>query len=113
MTATRTTPTAARLRAAVEPEQRRLAQADRPLYYVRRTEAAGGAVDVTVEELPIIHLFVPDPASVLEGARVLIARTLSTDPNSFDLVIANLDAERASGALVGGRVGRPDRTPGR
>jgi hypothetical protein len=41
-----------------------------------------GAVDVTIEELPIIHLFVPDLASVLDGARILIARTLMVDPTS-------------------------------
>jgi hypothetical protein len=91
--ATREASAAARLRAAVEIEQRRLAQGDRPLYHVRWTEAAGGAVDVTVSELPIIHLFVPDPEGVLHGARLLIARTLTADPDSFD-VTANPDAGR-------------------
>lgn len=86
-------PAAARLRAAVETDQRRLAEGERPLYHVRWSEAAGGAVDVTVNELPIIHLFVPDPAGVLDGARVLIARTLAADPRSFEMA-AYRDAAR-------------------
>ena len=44
------------------------------------------AVDVTILELPIVHLFVPDRRQVLDGARVLIARTLAVDPQSFDVV---------------------------
>jgi len=43
-------------------------------------------MDVTVRELPIIHLFVPDHLGVLDGARGLIARTLAVDAASFDLV---------------------------
>jgi len=43
-------------------------------------------MDVTIRELPIIHLFVPDHLGVPEGARGLIARTLGVDPASFDLV---------------------------
>jgi hypothetical protein len=46
-----------------------------------------GAVDVTILELPIIHLFVPDQIGVPDGARSLIARTLAVDAASFDLVI--------------------------
>jgi len=46
------------------------------------------AVDVTIVELPIVHLFVPDPPFVLEGARLLIARTLAVDPQSFDVALA-------------------------
>lgn len=74
-----------RLRGAIEAERRRLAKGERPLYHATATAAAGGAVDVSITELPIIHLFVPDHASVLDGARLLIARTLSTDPTSFDV----------------------------
>jgi len=50
--------------------------------------AEGGAIDVTVSELTIIHLFVPDPSSVLDGAGVLIARTLAADPRFIDVVLA-------------------------
>ena len=46
------------------------------------------AVDVTILELPIVHLFVPDHRQVLEGARLLIARTLAVDPQSFDVLLA-------------------------
>jgi hypothetical protein len=49
----------------------------------------GGAVDVRVVELPIVHLFVPDAASVLDGARVLIARTLGVEPTAFDVVLSD------------------------
>jgi hypothetical protein len=44
-----------------------------------------GSVDVTIRELPLIHVFVPDDAGVLAGARLLIARTLAVDPESFDV----------------------------
>jgi hypothetical protein len=93
--ATKSATAAARLRAAIEIEQRRLAYGKRPLFHVCWTEAAGGAVDVTINELPIIHLFVPDPEGVLDGARLLIARTLGSDPNSFDVTA---DRSRSSGA---------------
>jgi hypothetical protein len=82
---------AIRLHVAIEAEQKRLASGERPLYHVTWAAAAGGEVDVTVRELPIIHLFVPDPASVLDGGRVLIARTLAADPQSFDLTVASPD----------------------
>jgi hypothetical protein len=75
-----------RLRLAIEADQRRLAQGDRPLYHVIWTAAAGGAIDVTVAELPLIHVFVPDHESVLDGARILISRTLAADPASFDVM---------------------------
>jgi hypothetical protein len=58
---------------------------ERPVYHVAwRTTPE--ALDVTVRELPIIHVFVPDHLGVPEGARGLIARTLGVDPASFDLV---------------------------
>lgn len=93
--ATRAASAAVRLRGAIEIEQRRLAHGERPLFHVCWTEAAGGAVDVTINELPIIHLFVPDPESVLDGARLLIARTLRADSNAFDVTA---DSARSSGA---------------
>ncbi len=86
---TRPESAAVRLPAAIEAERRRLARGERPLYHVTWVAAAGGAADVTIRELPIIHLFVPDSASVLDGARLLIARTLETDPASFEVAIAN------------------------
>ena len=76
-----------RLRAVVEAEQQRLATGERRLYHVMCTAAAGGAFDVTVRELPTIHLFVPDRATALDGARLLIAQTLATDLNTIDLAL--------------------------
>jgi hypothetical protein len=46
-----------------------------------------GAADVTILELPIIHLFVPNHLGVPDGARGLIAGTLAVDAASFDVVI--------------------------
>jgi hypothetical protein len=51
-------------------------------------------VDVTIRELPIVHLFVPDDRRVLDGARLLIARTLAVDPQSFDVVAAQATLPR-------------------
>jgi hypothetical protein len=48
-------------------------------------------MDVTILELPIVHLFVPDQQHVLDGARLLIARTLAVDPQSFDVAPAQPD----------------------
>jgi hypothetical protein len=62
-----------------------VARGERPVYHVRWRSSEIGAVDITIEELPIIHLFVPDLASVLDGARILIARTLMVDPTSVDV----------------------------
>lgn len=77
----------ARLHAAIESDRRRIAQGERPIYRV--LWAVGpDAVDVTILELPIVHLFVPDHRHVLDGARLLIARTLAVDPQSFDVVLA-------------------------
>jgi hypothetical protein len=81
-----------RLREAVKAARRRLAVGERPEYHVTCTPAAGGAVDVSVVELPLIHLFVPDASAVLDGARVLIARTLGVDPFAFD--VAAIDGSR-------------------
>jgi hypothetical protein len=62
-----------------------VARGEHPVYHVTWRSSEFGAVDVTIRELPIIHLFVPDQASVLDGARVLIARTLGADPNAFEV----------------------------
>ena len=83
------TPSDARLRAAIDADQRRIATGDRPLYHAVWTTTPDGApiVDVLIRELPIVHLFVPDYAGVSEGARLLIARTLAVEPASFDVVV--------------------------
>jgi len=78
-----------KLRAAAKAEQQRFRRGERPLYHVMWVAAAGGAVEVTVREPPIIHLFVPDRDSALDGARLLIAQTLATDLNAFDLALGN------------------------
>lgn len=77
----------ARLRAVIEADRGRIARAERPVYTVS-SAGTPDCVDVTVLELPIIHLFVPDQGTVLDGARLLIARTLAVDPQSFDVVPA-------------------------
>lgn len=76
-----------RLRAARELGRQRIARGERPVYHVAWRSSGYGAIDVTIEELPIIHLFVPDLASVLDGARILIARTLLVAPTSVDVVL--------------------------
>lgn len=79
----------ARLQFAIANDRRRIAAGDRPLYHVVRTTTPDGStVDIMIEELPIIHAFVPDNARVLDGARGLISRTLGVDAMSFDLVIS-------------------------
>lgn len=76
-----------RLRARVRADQRRIARGERPVYRATWTTTLDGAQDVTILELPIIHLFVPDHIGVRDGARGLIARTLAVDAASFDVVI--------------------------
>ena len=79
----------ARLRAAINAEQRRIAAGSRPLFHATWTTSPDGApiVDVMIRELPIIHLFVPNDARISDGARILIARTLGVDPASFDVAV--------------------------
>jgi hypothetical protein len=78
----------ARLQAAIAADRRRIAAGERPLYHVTWTTTPDGSTaDVTIRELPIMHVFVPDCARVLDAARGLVARTLSVDPASFDVVI--------------------------
>jgi len=84
-------PSDTRLQTAIAADQRRIAAGERPLYHaIWTTTPDGSTADVTIRELPIIHLFVPDQSGVLDGARGLIARTLSVDPTSFDVVIDGL-----------------------
>lgn len=75
----------ARLRAAIDADRARISRGDRPVYHARWATAIDGSVDVTVRELPLIHQLVPDEASVLDGARFLIARTLDVDAQAFDV----------------------------
>ena len=91
---TRTQSSASRLRAASEVGRQRVIRGERPVYHVTWRSSEYGAVDVTIEELPIIHLFVPDSASVLDGARVLVARTLMIDPTSVDVVLQDRRQEQ-------------------
>lgn len=77
--------TQATLHATLEADSQRIANGERPVYHVRRTTSIDGSVDFTIHELPIIHLFVPDDSGVVDGARLLIARTLNVDPGTFDV----------------------------
>jgi hypothetical protein len=77
----------------VDELRRRIAQdvalvneGGRPIDHVTTTYD-GAAVDVRITELPLIHLFVPDASTVLDGARGLIAQTLQVDPTTFDVVV--------------------------
>jgi hypothetical protein len=74
-----------RLRATVEADRLRIRNGDRPLYRVLWATSIDGSVDVTIRELPLIHIYVPDEAGVIVAARLLIARTLDVDPQAFDL----------------------------
>jgi hypothetical protein len=76
-----------RLQARIRADRLRIARGERPLYHAAWTTVPEGA-DVTIRELPIIHLFVPDPSGVPDGARGLIAGKLAVDAASFDLVTA-------------------------
>jgi hypothetical protein len=83
-----------RLRTRVGADQRRIARGERPVYHVKWTLSPDGAVDVTIRELPLIHVFVPDHIGVPDAARGLIARTLAVDETSFELV-----SDKAHGRL--------------
>jgi hypothetical protein len=74
-----------RHQAGVAEARARIAAGERPLYHVVTARSSDGSVDLRIEELPLIHLYVPDAAGVLDGARFLIARTLGVDPGAFDL----------------------------
>ena len=73
------------LNATADADRRRIAHGERPLYHALWAMSIDGSVDVTIRELPLIHVFVPDDAGVLAGARLLIARTVAVDPESFDV----------------------------
>ena len=74
------------LQANIAADRRRIDAGERPLYHAMWTPGVDGSTDVRIRELPIIHLFVPDRAGVIDGARSLVARYLAVDPNAFDVV---------------------------
>jgi hypothetical protein len=76
----------ARLRTLVAADRRRIADGTRPLYHALWAPSVDGSVDITILELPLIHLFVPDEAGVIDGARLIIARALGVDQDAFDVV---------------------------
>jgi len=78
---------ATRMRETIMRDRDRIARGERPAYTVTKTPATE-ALDVRITELPLVHIFVPDEAGVLDGARVLIARTLEVEPSAFDLRLA-------------------------
>jgi hypothetical protein len=59
------------LQTRIRADQERIARGERPLYHVGWTTGPDGVLDVTIRELPIIHLFVPDHPGVPDGARGL------------------------------------------
>ena len=75
---------AGRLRQSIQTDRRRVADGERPRYHAVCRLAPEG-VDITVRELPIVHLFAPDDERLQDAARLLIARTLGVDPDAFDL----------------------------
>jgi len=84
---TRDTSAAARLRATTARDRARIARGERPAYHATWSTSVDGSADVTVVELPLIHLFVPDAAGVAAGARLIIARALDVDPDAFDVAV--------------------------
>ena len=76
-----------RLRTRIRSDRQRIARGERPVYHATWKTPPDCAADVTVLELPIIHLFVADLIGVPDAARGLIARTLVVDVASFDVVI--------------------------
>lgn len=87
MTTVRSDSSAARLQERIRTDQRRIANGERPLYHATWTTKGDGSADVTILELPLIHLFVPEAGRVPDGARGLIARTLGVDADTFDVVV--------------------------
>ncbi len=82
------------LRRAIESGRQRVAHGERPMYHFTWTSSRGGeAVDVTIRELPLVHLFAPDDHRVADVARLIIARTLGVDQHAFD-VVADADTRK-------------------
>ena len=72
-------------RRAIDRSRAGIADGGRPVFHVVTTWD-GSAVDVRIVERPVTHLFVPDSAGVVDGARLLIARTLGVDPGAVAVV---------------------------
>ncbi len=85
------TPSATRLSRAVERDRGLIADGSRPRYHATWTTGLDGSTDVRIVELPTIHLFVPDPTRMADGARLLVARTLEVDVRAFDLETVELE----------------------
>lgn len=73
-----------RLETEIAEGRRLISHGQRPVYHVT-TRYDGTAVDVRIRELPVIHVFVADESTVLDGARALIARTLGVDASTFEV----------------------------
>jgi hypothetical protein len=83
-----------RLQAIVKADRHRIEAGERPTYHVTWTlSPSSGSTDVRIVELPLIHLFVPAPSDALDGARVLVARTLGTDPGAFEITLATAELQ--------------------
>jgi hypothetical protein len=78
---------AGRLQTRIRGDRRRIAKGERPVYHATWATKGDGSADVTIEELPLIHLYVPGHERVPDGARGLIAQTLDVDAASFDVVV--------------------------
>jgi hypothetical protein len=87
LTTVRSDSSASRLQARIRADRRRVAKGERPVYHATWADKHDGSSDVTIVELPLIHLYVPDHDRVQDGARGLIARTLAVDPASFDVLV--------------------------
>jgi hypothetical protein len=75
------------LETGIADGRRRIAAGERPVYHATwSTTPDGATIDVLIRELPLIHLFVPDEAGVLDGARELVAKTLDVPPSTFEVV---------------------------
>lgn len=78
---------AGQLQMQIRADRARIANGERPLYHATWATKGDGSADVTILELPLIHLFVPEAGRVRDGARGLIARTLGVDAATFDVVL--------------------------
>jgi hypothetical protein len=82
----------ARRRTAVQVGRRRIEAGERPLYHATWSASLDGAADVSVSELPLVHVFAPDHTRVSDAARLLVSRTLAVGPETFDLVLVEPSA---------------------
>jgi hypothetical protein len=71
---------------AIEAGRRMIARGERPCYHVL-TATTPEAVEVTILEIPLIHVFVPERRRAWDGARGLLARELDVPADSFDVSV--------------------------